>query len=154
MVLSDYPHTGAGTDAPRNDTFRLLRVRGAQIRDLCRLKLGQCRFTAQRSGVKCDKIKTETWTRRNTHSRTALAESVVLNLPNVFTYSRVLLYTLRSCEKAYMREASGTHAVSGGSFSLFSNKYFTSEMSRQPALLNSAHSRLDIMKGYKITSHT
>lgn len=75
-----------------------------------------------------------------THSRTALAESVVLNLPNVFTYSRVLLYTLRSCEKAYMREASGTHAVSGGSFSLFSNKYFTSEMSRQPALLNSTHS--------------
>ena len=31
---------------------------------------------------------------RGIHSRTALAESVVLNLVNVFTYSRVLLYTL------------------------------------------------------------
>jgi hypothetical protein len=86
-----------------------------------------------------------------THSRTALAESVVLNLAKVFTYSRVLLYTLHyhhhffKSEKLHvqMNVKLTTHAVSGASLSRFSRRYFTSEMRRHPALLNSVWNRQD-----------
>lgn len=75
-----------------------------------------------------------------TYSRTALAESVVLNFVNVFTYSSVLLYTLQDCEFLsmlhYMRDTIA-YAVSGASLSLFSSRYLTSEINKQPALLNS-----------------
>lgn len=37
----------------------------------------------------------------------------------------------------YKRMDQSTHAVSGASLSLFSKRYFTSEISKQPALLNS-----------------
>ena len=82
------------------------------------------------------------------YSRTALAESVVLNLANVFTYSSVLLYTLKQMfrwdhEKCQKR----THAVSGASLSLFSRRYLTSEINKQPALLNSKQTRsVDLCK--------
>jgi len=39
-----------------------------------------------------------------TYSRTADAESVVLNFANVLTYSRVLLYTLERERRREMRE--------------------------------------------------
>lgn len=74
----------------------------------------------------------------NTHSRTALAESVVLNLVNVLTYSRVLLYTLQLMILRWQRIMKAlSYAVSGASLSLFSSRYLTSEIKRQPALLNS-----------------
>ncbi len=34
-------------DVPRDDALRFLRVRRTQVRDLCRLKLGQFWFPAQ-----------------------------------------------------------------------------------------------------------
>ena len=72
------------------------------------------------------------------YSRTALAESVVLNLANVFTYSSVLLYTLKQVFRWVMNSVfEKTHAVSGASLSLFSRRYLTSEINKQPALLNS-----------------
>ena len=39
-----------------------------------------------------------------TYSRTADAESVVLNFANVLTYSRVLLYTLKEGGEEYQRK--------------------------------------------------
>lgn len=81
------------------------------------------------------------------YSRTADAESVVLNFANVLTYSRVLLYTLKEGraggisakkkEEIVIVGRPTTHTVSGASLSLFSSRYLTSEIRRQPALLNS-----------------
>lgn len=45
------------------------------------------------------------------------------------------------------RERRGTHAVSGASLSLFSSRYLTSEMSKQPALLNSTGVRSFMHRG-------
>ena len=79
------------------------------------------------------------------YSLTADAESVVLNFANVLTYSRVLLYTLKiritdTLQRKDQNDciARMTHTVSGASLSLFSSRYLTSEIRRQPALLNSA----------------
>ena len=46
-----------------------------------------------------------------------------------------------------------THAVSGASLSLFSNRYFTSEMSKQPALLNSEQLTVSTEAGIAHGSH-
>ena len=64
----------------------------------------------------------------------------MLNLVNVLTYSSVLLYTLCRINmppRQSLAQGTGTHLVSGASLSRFSRRYLTSEMSRQPALLNS-----------------
>jgi len=73
------------------------------------------------------------------YSRTALAESVVLNFAKVLTYSSVLLYTLSNSklDHSFCWREIETYAVSGASLSRFSSKYLTSEINRQPALLNS-----------------
>ena len=89
------------------------------------------------------------------YSLTADAESVVLNFANVLTYSRVLLYTLKiRITDTLQRKLCGqrmTHTVSGASLSLFSSRYLTSEIRRQPALLNSAEMvRNGMSRGIKL----
>ena len=102
--------------APGDDALRFLRVGRTQVRDLRRLKLGQLRFPAQdpkkrKKGrdeqhivaIDDGRSKTEV-----SYSRTADAESVVLNFAKVLTYSRVLLYTLRE------RESEGQNRIGVG----------------------------------------
>ena len=94
--------------------------------------------------------------RQAAHSRTALVASVVVNLANCCTYSSVFLYTLHRTKHFRQQESAtntqeSTYMVSGASLSLFSSKYFTSEMSKHPALLNSftRSTSLECPKSYK-----
>ena len=138
------------SNAPGYDTLRFLRVGGTQICDLCCFKLRQLWLSSQNpvtqgggslSTFQSGKARGDRHRRKISHSRTADAESVVLNLANVLTYSKVLLYTLmgyQHIEQGFQwLERCQTDTVSGASLSLFSSRYLTSEIRRQPALLNS-----------------
>lgn len=93
---------------PGDDALRFLRVGRTQVRDLRRLELCQLRFPAQdpkkirRGGgvinTRVSLFDTVPWS-SSPYSRTADAESVVLNFAKVLTYSRVLLYTLREVRR-------------------------------------------------------
>ena len=105
---------------PRDNALRFFRVGRTQVRDLRRLKLCQLGFPAQdpkrntkrreHNTYLTDWLTTQSLCRHqrgklgkcervHTYSRTADAESVVLNFAKVLTYSRVLLYTLEIEEK-------------------------------------------------------
>jgi hypothetical protein len=77
-------------DTPGNNTFGFLCICRTEVGNLSSFKLCQSGLPPQcpsRTNIEmCQELVGNT-----THSRTALAESVVLNFVNVFTYSSVLL---------------------------------------------------------------
>jgi hypothetical protein len=90
---------------PGNDTLSFFRICRTEVCYLSSFELCKCRLPSKRSKKEMnpqDEVSArilQTQIGKETHSRTALAESVVLNLAKVFTYSRVLLYTLHKMIK-------------------------------------------------------
>ena len=143
------PFPDRTTSLPWDDTLRLLRSRRTEVPQLRRLEL--CQVTLP------SKCPAHVWLKRGesqtrqleAHERTIPIASSVANLLKKLTYSTVLLNTLSASNGVQypFRDFSSrrwTYGVSIGIFfpSRSFNKIRTSEMSRQPALLNSTQRRL------------
>jgi hypothetical protein len=77
-------------EVPRDDTFCFLCICRTQVRNLSGFKLCQCGFSTEGPET-YDRLANDT----SKYYTVWYSESVVLNFVNVFTYSRVLLYTLQ-----------------------------------------------------------
>ena len=137
------------TRSPRDDTLSLLRSRRAEVPQLRRLELCQVALSSKcPTDVIIRRREKVIRGRPRAYERTIPIASSVANLLNKLTYSTVLLNTLSAPNGIQCPfrdfQVQGTYGVSIGIFfpSRSFNNIRTSEISRQPALLNSMKRRL------------